>query len=554
MKSKKRAAIALGTAIGVCCGAMFSACRGGDSYDEQVDESKAQLYVMNYDGGFGTDWLRDVKNRFEAQNADKEYLQGKKGVQILIDATKTQGTGLNLPSSAGEVFFTEIVPYFDFASSGQLLDVSDVVTEVLAQDGVSMSDSQKNALTALDGKYYALPHYEGFGGVIYNKSVFRDYALYFDDEGDFTDDETQFSAGPDGEKGTSDDGLPATYKQFLQLCEQIGLTKEVTSFVLSGQYKDSYVLYFLDAIATAYNGNEISKASYTFGGKIKYVTQVEENPNAAFGYGLQLAEEYLTEAKGYLTKQTAGKFYALALLKDLISTGCFDSDSLADTVSHLDAQETFLTSELKNKPIAMLIDGSWWENEAKDAFARAVNLYGEENASKYNRDFGWMPLPCKADDTDGNEGNPYAVLNYINAYGFIKSNIDPNKIALAKDFLKFCYTAESLEKFTEITGTARFLNYPIADSVLNKMSPYGKEIWKIHQGGNVISTLSESKLLINKESDFTTGKWITSAGGGYSSPFTCFRTNSALTVKQYYEGMLITEAQWRDKYGAYIGN
>ena len=48
MKSKKRAAIALGTAIGVCCGAMFSACRGGDSYDEQVDESKAQLYVMNY--------------------------------------------------------------------------------------------------------------------------------------------------------------------------------------------------------------------------------------------------------------------------------------------------------------------------------------------------------------------------------------------------------------------------------------------------------------------------------------------------------------------------
>ena len=199
-------------------------------------------------------------------------------------------------------------------------------------DGVSMSDSQKNALTALDGKYYALPHYEGFGGVIYNKSVFRDYALYFDDEGDFTDDETQFSAGPDGEKGTSDDGLPATYKQFMQLCEQIWLTKEVTSFVLSGQYKDSYVLYFLDAIATAYNGNEISKASYTFGGKIKYVTQVEENPNAAFGYGLQLAEEYLTEAKGYLTKQTAGKFYALALLKDLISTGCFDSDYLADKI------------------------------------------------------------------------------------------------------------------------------------------------------------------------------------------------------------------------------
>ena len=49
--------------LGICVLALsgFSACadqyRTSDSQEEETDETKTQLYVQNFSGGFGSDWL-----------------------------------------------------------------------------------------------------------------------------------------------------------------------------------------------------------------------------------------------------------------------------------------------------------------------------------------------------------------------------------------------------------------------------------------------------------------------------------------------------------------
>ena len=49
---------------------------------EQIDATKTQLHVSNYDGGFGTEWLYAAKDRFTELVKDVSFESGKTGVQI----------------------------------------------------------------------------------------------------------------------------------------------------------------------------------------------------------------------------------------------------------------------------------------------------------------------------------------------------------------------------------------------------------------------------------------------------------------------------------------
>ena len=65
---------------------------------------------------------------------------------------------------------------------------------------------------------------------------------------------------------------------------------------------------------------------------------------------------------------------------------------------HTDAQEEYLMSirrPLGSNQIAMLVEGSWWENEAKPVFNEMAESYNTPSR-KYGygeRRFGIMPLP-----------------------------------------------------------------------------------------------------------------------------------------------------------------
>ena len=89
----------------------------GGSEDDVDDATVTHIKVMNYNDGFGTEWLEKVKIRFEEAYKDYSFETGKKGVVVDIDRGKDNyfGDGLynSFMNNNNEVFFTESVDYTD---------------------------------------------------------------------------------------------------------------------------------------------------------------------------------------------------------------------------------------------------------------------------------------------------------------------------------------------------------------------------------------------------------------------------------------------------------
>lgn len=50
-----------------------TACK---SENDGIDKSKTQLYISNYDGGFGSQWLQNIADRFETQYSETCFEPG----------------------------------------------------------------------------------------------------------------------------------------------------------------------------------------------------------------------------------------------------------------------------------------------------------------------------------------------------------------------------------------------------------------------------------------------------------------------------------------------
>ena len=522
---------------------------------EEIDTTKTQLFVSTYAGGYGADWLYSLKERFETAYANESFEEGKTGVQVVVDDGESSGAAIALSANSNEVIFTESVPYYNWVKSKSLVDISDVVADVIAQEGVDLYSAQKEALTALDSKYYALPHYEGYYGIVYDKDLFDSASLYFATNGTLTNASGERTVGPDGKTGiidgvdyTQDDGLPSTWEEFFTICQYM-TQNDITPFILAGGCADSYSRRLLDRICAAYMGEEMN-TWYSFDGTVDYVSSTTEATGELFGYTMTLEKgQKITEENGYLLRQMPGRLVALSVLQGLAEKNYFNTDALGAGNSNLNTQENYINSNPKNSPVAMMIEGSWWENEAIGAFERSIQNYPSyyPNKKLKDRNFGYMPLPTKINSADQNEGDSKLSMEYLRAYAFInKSSTEDWKIDLAKDFLRFAYSPESLEKYTEETGTVRAMQYKISDTTYNRLSTFGQDLWNTHKNNKVIYKLSKNTLYIDNEIDFT-DTWGTSV---YTSPFTPFRGGMSATT--YYTGTLLTQASWDDSYSSYF--
>ena len=105
----------------------FAAC--GESTGE--DPTKTTLYISNFNGGVGSDWLEAAEKEFETMYADVSFQEGRTGVDIRILKNKENGLSLinDLAKKTGEVFFTEQVNYYDFVREGLFEEITDIMTE-----------------------------------------------------------------------------------------------------------------------------------------------------------------------------------------------------------------------------------------------------------------------------------------------------------------------------------------------------------------------------------------------------------------------------------------
>lgn len=482
--------------LAMVVGLSFVACgeKTLSKEEEEAKSTKTLLFVYNYNGGFGTEWLYDIEKRFEAEFADVSFTEGKKGVDLRINPQKSGNSSLDnmLLSSKDEVFFVEKanVPYL--AKKGLLVDLSDMVTEKLTDFGEEESvedkmDEASQEWFKTDGKYYGIPHYEAFNGMTYNADLFKWEGLY--SKGNGPDGKTGIIDGVDYSK---DDGLPATLEEFYDLCKKMK-SKGIAPMIWSGQYQYQATRCIVAPIAASYEGEKIS-ANWNF----SYDKPIEVG-NVS-GTTVTPETKSISNRTGYEVYGQMGKYYGLEFLEKIIDGEYYHEQSFIGTCSNEVAQQYFLYGASEAYPdfseIGILCDGCYWTNEASAVLKEVEGLEGKQ------MNFKWLPAP-KIDDE--HLGTPVLVDGIWSA-AFVSSKIAPEKIDLAKLFLQYCHTDENLRQFTVVTNTSKGYSYDLEEEDYAKLSSYGKSIWDARSSGIVLHAYSGNNLFKNNAGGFYWGE------------------------------------------------
>ena len=526
---------------------------------------KSVLYVTNYNGGFGEDWIAEVEKRFETKYEKESFETGKTGVDIRVLNEHDGGSAYldKVDAAKGEVFFIEDVDYYEWMSNNKLLEITDVVNATLS-DGKSvyskMTPEQQSFYNYNgQGKYYALPHHDHQTGLIYDMDLFETEEFYFAKNGapseagyagtnKFTGDKDNASAGPDGKYGTSDDGLPATYTEFYALCDYMvskNTDTDIVPIIWSGSNRRDYLNWFLSELMADYEGKEQLELNYTYNGTAKNLIEINN------GQVEKLPETQITPETGYKIYKTAGRYYALEFLDNIADHAKWNAENNYGTLDQHQAQYQFLagkTGQVKTKEgkavrYAFLMDGNWWENEAKDDFARLVDNFGD-SYSNTRRNFAFMPLPKATVDKIG-EDFTIATTDLTNA--FIKASIAESKVKLAKEFLKFCYEDAQLQSFNKITGLPASVNYELDKADYKALSKYGQSCYDVRKG--VVAPYSQNKIYINNYSSLRLCKTFSVGGVAVVDEL------QTTTAKAYFSSLCknkANEAAWKQSYSKWF--
>lgn len=525
---------------------------------EETDVAKTQLFVGNFDGGYGEEWIKKAKTRFEEKYKDVSFEEGKKGVQVLIKSSKNY-VGVNLQTEiAGlkqDIFFTESVYYYDFVNQGLLLDISDVVEKPLNYEFIDgtvntsnetssiedkMHVGHTNFLKTPEAKYYGLPFYEANYNLIYDVDLFNDELLYFaapgmgNSFGFITNEDMARSAGPDGDITTTfDNGLPATYDEFFRLADYM-VRKNIVPITWAGNVQN-YVSSLLTSFWADFEGMEQMMLNYNFDGTASHIVDGFDSNGKPI-----VKSQVITEDNGYLTYgKQLGRYHALSFLEQLLSNKTYYNSSLvfSPAQTHRDAQDSFLSGKYisNNDTVGILIDGTWWQHESGNVFDAMVKAYGEDASAK-NRKFGVMPIP-KVDEDHLGKSTVYEA-NFSMA--FINGNVEKWKQPLAKAFLQFVHTNESLVEFTKTTNTFRPFEYDMSEADVASLTHWGRSLYDIHTKSEFVTPYDYNAVYLKNISTYANELDIWSAmvnkNALYNIPTTAM-FNDSVTARKYFEGL-----------------
>ncbi len=513
MIMKKILSFVLVALLSLSSAAVFVGC-GGKTQGEKVDPNKTQLYVGVYDGALGTEWLYEYKKEYEALHPD---------VQIWPDEKKNEYSDGQLIStiknSRQDVYFLSANNYSAFVDKGLLLDITDCVTEKVYDEkmnlvGESGTKSIEDLMYAdfkdiyrVNEKYYGLPNWISPSGIIYDNDLFE--------ENGYT--------------------VPETYEAFKDLWD-VMVSDHIIPFSFS-----SFDYILLSALSNVW-------ASYE--GKANY-----ELNNTYSGYDTGLKMD-ITPQKAYLLQGQEGKRAALTFARDLASNNAYTTQGTKNGQLNADAQNDFVGSVMNpsQNRVAMFLESSYWECEAKDTINAVGNLAKDPEMMYGKRDFRYMPFP-KFEGTDGvkDSTNTKTTVFCSNTSSMVCVNAATTKADLAKDFVQFVHDRQNLAIYTQYTSCIRPFNYEMTEDELAKCTPFGRSIYETVHDPDVELTYDRT---INKttqaggEEFMWDWKFKTDSPTVTRSPFLAFYQNKTATVDSYVEGMkrIWSESNWLNNY------
>ena len=558
MKKLLLGALSLIMALGctVACGGNNN---GGTSDGGSASEKPSgvtnpyALKVFNFNGGYGSEWLSTLEKRYEAEKAGKTItIDGKTydGIDVQIDAVKKVMKEMagTYNFATNHVYFHEDVWYTTYLRNGNTFAE---MTEALTTDNPyepgttleSKLSAEQKAYFSVDGKYYGIPHYAGYVGVNYDIDLFEEKGYYLKDgysyNGDtatlaacFTNVAAEKTAGPDGKKGTDDDGLPTTYDEFFMLCGWITQNGD-TPITWDNGNRQKYLNWFISSLAASYEGLEQTNLNYTFSGMAKNLVSVAND-----GTVTKLPETEISSENGYELAKQAGKYYGLTFIEQLAKNDWYYSPA---GLTNTDAQDKFIQG-IGETYVAMLMDGVWWENEADSTFT-SEELAGMP--SRKDRNYGFMPLPAATNEKATERANAlnagkngYTLLDTHNSLCFIGKGLSEDARKLAIDFIQFAYTDNSLAEFSITTDTTKALKYTMSDADKAKMSAYGRSIINMQERADVVYSFSREKFYQDNEAslaDYDAAFRAEVDGNTVSVPIDSFVGGKS--VKTYFDGL-----------------
>lgn len=597
--------------LSVCLLAGTAACRdSGD--DVPVDETKVQLLVGNFDGGYGSAWLNKAVKRFEAKYADHDFGGGKKGVQITVDNNSRYSGAMqtNMASFPQHVILAENVNYYDMvditnASSNYLCDISDVVTtpinsdlitgkteNLTADDAKTIAQITNSSMDGYldvtgNGKYYGVPFYEATVGIVYDLDVFEKYGFYFAAEGygdseGFVQDKQgnwigkdgavlgnvssmtyseaidaglKLGNGPDGKPSTYDDGCPATYDDFFKMCLRMN-ARDVYPLTWGGNPEvQRYLNYLAYNLWTDYEGAENMGVNFSLSGKANLIDMSSFNAETG---EYTTVETNITAANGYELQRQAGKYESINFIKRILSDSRnYDQQTCIGDYGQKESERRFILSALPDqKDRAMLIDGSWWQNEASSIFSDMAVDEGNDAYKAENRRFGMLPLP-KANAEKVGKGNALA-FNTATVIVVNKKAVgsDETVLKVAKQFIKFLHTHESLVEFTSTTASARPFEYTLTDSELNGLTSVAKQNYELHTATDFVFTYSKQPIVRNNPTRFSCSGYLAYESFGKLTSIISqkFIDEPSVTAWDYFKSMVEDHGEkfWKDSYSTYL--
>ena len=566
--------------------------------------NRTVLDVGVTNGGLGYHWAELIAEKFEEKYANVSFEEGKTGVYVDINPQKNEFSIDSIQAAianeqgAEDIYFTFHDVGLKFAKLGYAKNINDLVYEkAYTADGEvaewnSETKSYVNATMSVYDKLFPI-HQESHnfsddkldgvlsgekdgiaddlnGDGIANDAGF--YALPFEDElSGFIYDYDLFK-----EKGWLDydgiDGLPDNEEDFFDLFDRIvdaGMipytTGDVTWYMQEG---------FQDAFFAQYEGYDNAALNYTYNGE--YVFAKSDLP-ADVVDSIKNEDYFEDTSEGYKVQITAENAWLLVyqpskvayanFVRRLTDTDYYDMANFHKTTySYTDAQQTFVMSKLgkqNQKRIAMIQEGEWWENEAR-VFFDYTGGYG-------SREFRFFPLP----QINGQKDASVRSLGNYSRGTDLFINAKTKKYDLAKLFVQFAHSESSLETFTMETGITRFYKYDLNDEQLAKMTPFGRNVYKIKMTDTSGVTVFTAKDKTEADPFYNSSKmtmggmgtWIRVLEPGSSTKlitedtFTAFINRSGapgtirLSAEDYIDGMrrYYTKTAWENAYRAFIG-
>ena len=535
----KKKLISLLLVIVVLFGAAgFAACNKDDVPEKEVDPNKTQLYVGIYEGAFGRTWAEELIKDFEAVYTDIQVWPTYEK-DMYADAKLIE----NVKSAKEDLYFVSAITYANYINKGVVADITDVVTTPLNESKYIVSTEETKSIEEKinnpelvsyynrEDKYYALPFYDAIFGLVYDVDLFDAKRLYFNaaETGFIGSLEQPRSVGPDGKADTYDDGLPKNLAQWETLLNRM---TDIGIIPMTWNGKNaSYMERYLMSVWADYEGKANFDLNNTFSGEYTFAGDL--NPTV------------ISQENAYLLQKQEGKRQALSLAKLIASdTDYYSPNAILPSQTHTLAQNEFLTSALKNQRIGMLVDATWWENEADLVFSGMADLNGSSYA-RGTRRFAFMPAPKDAGASEGTTLLSVSGMSvaFVNAYS--------QKMDAAKKFLAFAHLDENLRKFTRLSGVPRPYTYALTEDDRAAMSYFGNTLYDVYSDPDteiVFNMIYTAPARLSMPSYFTDWSWGANLSDGPTrEPIKAFREDPTLTVDAYMQGMLSKYSDWDQK-------